>query len=257
MHETVLYNDPFLKQVVARIDFVTPLAGLEKTLPTKLGNVLTEHFPIAEPTESLAFQIEFNVGSGAVQDKRTPIKVWNFYGKDREKQLSLGPPNVFVSQNSYSTYEELKEDFGSVVNALDATFPDTKAGRFGLRYVNIIESDGLPTIKGWEEFIAQPLVGSIAFFDPAKLTRLIHVAEMKCGDLTLRFQFGLPNPDYPSVIKRPSFVLDLDAYVEAAHPLAISLQYMEQAHECIQHVFEQSITDKLRERMNVKTAVQE
>jgi uncharacterized protein (TIGR04255 family) len=75
---------------------------------------------------------------------------------------------------------------------------------------------------------------------------------MKCGELDLRFQYGLPNPDYPSPLKRPSFVMDLDAYIQAAHELQVSLQHTDRAHQCIQSLFEKSITDKLREKMNVR-----
>jgi uncharacterized protein (TIGR04255 family) len=65
----------------------------------------------------------------------------------------------------------------------------------------------------------------------------------------------MPNPDYPAIIKRPVFVLDLDAYVQMAHDLAESLQYMEEAHTRIQDLFERSITQQLRERMNVRPPV--
>jgi hypothetical protein len=53
----------------------------------------------------------------------------------------------------------------------------------------------------------------------------------------------MPNPDYPALIKRPLFVLDFDAYVQTAHELRESLHYMEQAHTCIQGLFEESITE--------------
>ena len=146
-----------------------------------------------------------------------------------------------------------------MISAIDATFPDSRAARFGLRYINDIDVEGHHPIERWSEYITPALVAVTPFFDPASLTRLIHVAETKCGDLNLRFQFGLPNPDYPSPIKRPSYVLDFDAYTQTAHELPTSLQHMNQAHQCIQQLFEQSITDKLRERMRAKPipAIQE
>jgi uncharacterized protein (TIGR04255 family) len=255
MYEEVCYEKSFLKQVISRIDFISPLPGLEKTLPPKLTKVLSDHFPIIEPTETLTHQIEFNlVGAGGVQQRQTPLRIWNFYGKDREKQLSLGSQYVFVSYTQYSTYEHLKKEFSSVVAALDDAFRETRAGRFGLRYINNIEIEGASPIEGWEEYITPVLITPPQFFAGQQLTRLLHVAELKCGDLALRFQFGLPNPDYPSPIKRPSFILDLDAYLQAAHDLGESLQYMEQAHDCIQRLFEKSITDKLRERMHAQAA---
>jgi uncharacterized protein (TIGR04255 family) len=80
----------------------------------------------------------------------------------------------------------------------------------------------------------------------------MHVAELQSGDIDVRFQFGMPNPDYPAVIKRPQFVLDMDAYVKTSHDLGGSVQYIEQAHSLIQELFERSIADKLRRHMNAK-----
>jgi uncharacterized protein (TIGR04255 family) len=253
MYDEVFYEKPFLNQVVARIDFVASIPGLEKTLPAKLGKLLSDHFPIVEPTETLTHEFQLNVGADEMQQRKTPKKIWNFFGKEREKQLSLGSEYIFVLHTTYSSYEEIRAEFGSIVTAIDGAFPDIKAGRFGLRYVNKIEGEGLPTVAGWEEYISEMLVGPTRFFASESLTRLVHIAELKCGDLDLRFQFGMPNPDYPAVMKRPSFVLDFDAYVQAAHELQTSLQYMDQAHGCIQRLFEQSITNRLRERMNAKT----
>jgi uncharacterized protein (TIGR04255 family) len=162
-----------------------------------------------------------------------------------------------VNFSAYRNFDDLKENFTPVVDAIRSAFPDAKAGRFGLRYINDISDGDLPVTEGWGKYISGQLVSSISFFDSEKLTRLIHVAETKCGDLNLRFQFGLANPDYPAVLKRPSFVLDFDAYIREAHALAISLEHLDRAHSCIQDLFEKSITDDLRERMNAKPAVQE
>src|SRR5262249_24844352 len=85
---------------------------------------------------------------------------------------------------------------------------------------------------------------------PNNLTRSLRLAEFKYDDLDLRFTSGMPNPDYPAVMKRPMFVLDLDAYVQTAHDISESLKYMDKAHELIQDFFEKSIKNALRERMN-------
>jgi uncharacterized protein (TIGR04255 family) len=80
---------------------------------------------------------------------------------------------------------------------------------------------------------------------------------LKVDDIDIRVQAGMPNPDYPAVMKRPQFVLDLDAYVSLAHDLPQSGGYMDQAHEHIQALFERSITDRLRGRMNARPVPEE
>lgn len=254
MYEEVCYEKPFLKEVIARIDFVSPLEGVDKSLPSKLANVASESFPISEPTDGIAQELQF--AGEEVRHTKTHFKQWNFFGKEREKQFSITPNFLSVSYFRYSTYEKLKADYCAVVNAVRTAFPDVRAARFGLRYINTIAPQGVASPIIWEQLIKADLIKTMAVFNqPDTLTRFIHVAELRHREIDIRFQFGLPNPDYPALIKRPLFVLDLDGRVGNAHNLSESLQYMDQAHERIQQLFEESITDQLREHMNAKPAV--
>ena len=251
MYEEVRYAKPFLKQVVARIDFLVPLEGVQDTLTPKLAKILSELFPIVEPTDAVEHQVQLQIGSDPVHTKKT-FKQWNFFGIEREKQLSLTRSFVVLSKNIYTTYEDLKGDYAAVVGALETFFPEARVGRFGLRYINNIEIEGLDPVAGWNEYVTPAFLGTFSFFESRQLTRLVQIAELKCGELDLKFQFGIPNPDYPAPIKRPMFVLDLDAYIRTAHEFSASVLHIDQAHRCIQELFEQSITDRLREQMNVK-----
>lgn len=254
MYEEICYEEPFLREVIAKIDFVAPLEGLEKALSPKLARALSEHFPISEPIDAIAREFQLN-GVG-VQQRETRFKQWNFFGKEREKQLALAPPSVFVTYKRYPTFETMKPEVAAILEAVEKAFPDAKAGRFGLRYINSIEIQNLAGPTTWGEYITAELLGTTNFFPHLEqLTRLIHIAELKYGDMDVRFQFGMPNPDYPAMMKRPQFILDLDAYVQTAHDLRDSLEYMQQAHETIQDLFERSITEKLREIMHARPAV--
>ena len=257
MYETVCYQKSFLKQVIVRFDFVAPIPGIEKALPQKLGTVFSENFPILEPRDAVEHQVEIAVVGGEPKHRQKSFKEWVFFGKNREKQLSFSSSYLFVVHTVYSTYEEMKATVVAVVSSLEQAYPDTRVSRFGLRYVNNIEIDGVAPVTGWGEYITPNLIATIPFFDPDNLARLVSISEVRCGELNLRFQFGMPNPDFPSPMKRPSFILDLDAYIQTAHEIPVALQHMEKAHGCIQNLFEQSITNKLRERMGVKATVQQ
>jgi uncharacterized protein (TIGR04255 family) len=251
MLDTACYKKPFLKQVVARINFVAPIVALEKTLPAKLAKVASAHFPISEPRDAVAKQ--FHLTPAGMKESEKSFRQWVFWGLEREKQLILTPSSLDLVYTRYTTYQSMKSHFCAIVDGVAKEFPDAQAARFGLRFVNIIEEIKLSSPIDWGEYIAPELLQAEAFFaEPASLTRLMHMAELKYGEVDLRFQFGMPNPDYPAVIKRPQFVLDLDAYVQTAHELSSSPQYVEQAHNLIQGLFERSITEKLRKRMNAK-----
>jgi uncharacterized protein (TIGR04255 family) len=250
MYEQVCYQKSFLKQVIVRVDFATPLDSLEKNVPSKLLNSIVESFPIIEPADVIAH--ELSLDGNAFKSKQTMNKQWNYFAKDRSRQLTLTPQYIFVLYTAYRDFEETKEQFGIVVNALLKAFPDTKASRFGLRYINEIELP-LDDPTAWNDYITPTLLGSRDFFGPDDaITRLISIAELKYNDVGVRFQFGMPNPDYPAPLKRPLFILDLDASVSQAHDLTEVMQYMDETHSRIQSVYERSITNTLREKMNAR-----
>lgn len=186
-----------------------------------------------------------------MKTKEARFRQWNFFGKEREKQFVILPQAVFVSHRRYTTYENMKDEFARAVDALAKEYPLARVARFGLRYVNNIAIENLRNPFAFDDYLSPALLNANKFFSaPELLTRLFHVAELKVGDIDVRFQFGFPNQDYPAVIKRPLFVLDTDAYVQVAHELAESIQYMDRAHEQIQLLFEASITDNLRALMH-------
>jgi len=251
MYEDICYEKTYLKQVIARIDFISALVGVDKSLPSKLASDLARDFPIAEPADSIARHVQLT--PSGVQQTETRFKQWNFYGKEREKHLAIAPSFAFISYQRYTTFEDMQAQFTNFTTALLKQFPDATVGRFGLRYINVIEDIPLPEPTRWEGYIAPKLLESRTFFDEAQpLTRLMQAAELKFGDIDVNFQFGMPNPDHPAIIRRPQFVLDVDAYVQSAHAPAESLRLMEQAHAHIQKLFENSITGKLRELMHAR-----
>ena len=160
--------------------------------------------------------------------------------------------SVFVQFKSYKSYVETREQFGAVVTALLTEFPDTVVARFGIRYINQIDIP-LTDPTNWDEYINERLLSSRKLIlEGEHLTRLITIVELKYGDVALRFQYGMPNPDHPATVRRPLFVLDFDASVAQAHSLGETLGHMDAGHSRIQELFERSITNALREKMDVR-----
>jgi uncharacterized protein (TIGR04255 family) len=248
MYEDIRYQKSFLKQVIVRIDFFSPVDAIEKALSPKLANTAAKSFPIAEPGEILVQHLE--IAKTGVQESKTPFKQWNFFGRNRERQLTLSAPFMFVTFSEYSTYEVMKDIWSELVDSVAKIHPDAKVGRFGLRYINSIEIEGVSPTE-WGTYVEPHLlITGRPQQELDHLTRSLHLSEFKYDELNLRFQFGMPNPDYPAIIKRPLFIMDFDAYVNSAHEMAESLKYMDKGHELIQDVFEKSIKNQLRERMN-------
>jgi uncharacterized protein (TIGR04255 family) len=250
--EKICYKKSFLKQVVLRIDFLPQIQELAKAVPSKLARVITRHFPISEPIEGIAKN--FQLSLAGVEQKDEAFKHWNYFGKDREKRLLVAPNFLVFEYTRYPGYDEMFAQFTEIVQSVISHFPEARASRFGLRYVNSIEGLDPSSPGDWDQYLAPELLASRHFLTDAEpLTRLMQAIELRFGEISLRYQFGMPNPDYPAVMKRLQFVLDFDAYVEIAHDLSHSLGYVVQAHELIQKFFERSITEKLRSKMNAKS----
>lgn len=60
----------------------------------------------------------------------------------------------------------------------------------------------------------------------------------------------MPNPDYPSIIRKKSFILDFDAYLSGEQEISKMPDQVNKYHEKIEQLFENSIKNDLREKMN-------
>jgi len=251
MYDEVGYLNSFLKQVIVKVDFASPLLQLEKGVPSKLVKAVVKDFPIIEPSEMIAH--ELSIQADGVHTKQTTTKQWNYFGRDRDRKLTLAPACIFVLYETYNTFDETKEQFSAVIDALAKAYPDTQASRFGLRYINEINLQ-LNDPTQWGDYVAPALIESRNFFGADEaITRLMGITELRYEDVDVRFQFGMPNPDYPAKVKRPLFVLDIDASVTQAYELAEVATHMDRAHQRIQALYERSITNALREKMNARS----
>jgi uncharacterized protein (TIGR04255 family) len=209
------------------------------------------HFPVSEPAKQL-FAGAVKLGeAGAVVVQQTESTEWNYYGKDREKRLAIAPQVLLVTYSKYTTYETLKGEFMNVASALFATYPETTSSRIGVRYINhVTEGAGGPF--EWADLIDPNLLGVVTRFgQPDSVNRVFHIVEFRHDDIGVKFQFGLPNPDFPALMRKRLFVLDIDASVHGAQEQNEIPGILDRAHGRIQELFETSITDALRQSMGV------
>jgi uncharacterized protein (TIGR04255 family) len=248
--DTVLYKRTFLKQVIARIDFANPLPNINTALPADLTRATLERFPISEPRKGVAR--EFQISPQALSTKQSEFVQWQFHGREREKTFTIEPGATLIEQRSYKTFEDLREDFVTLVMKLFGSFKDVQPSRLGLRYINAIElKEGEPL--DWSTFLNPHMLSVFEFIPQSErqfLTRVFHNLELAYDDVSLRYQFGMHNPDYPARIKQKTFVLDLDAYVQGAIDRDAIGTVLDACHACIQEHFERSITDRLRGLLN-------
>ena len=241
------YKKDFLKKVIVRIDFDTPLPIAKKGLAPSIYDTVKDRFPITE--EKKVIGKELLIGPGDTKERSIETKEWHYYGKNRKKHLTITPGMVFVEYDKYEYYETLKEDFLSVVEALFKSYPKIQAKRLGLRYIDEIEIPNESPTE-WDKYLKPELNTIFALADNQEtISRAFHVLEFNFGEDLLRFQFGMFNPDYPASIKKKIYTLDYDMYVTKILDKSEIDETLDRFHEKVNHSFEDVITDELREIM--------
>ena len=247
MDEQIHYKTNYLTEVIARVDFAGPILELEKRLDRQVRDVLLKSFPIPEPKEVLAQHVEASKQS--LKASHSTFTEWNFHGRDRDKTLTITPNSISVVYKAYDSFEILQSEFLQVTDKFFGIYADAQGKRLGLRYLNNIRVDE-SNLLDWEPYINAKMLGFLEFYPNATTTRAIGLLEFSYDGFNVRVQFGMHNPDYPAPMRKKIFVLDLDAYHAGpleGNEIASNLQ---QFHLRIQELFELSITDKLREKMN-------
>lgn len=253
--EKICYKRNYLSQVIARIDFLSPIKILETELPSVIGNTAKINFPIAEPTETISHELKIGPKNNLKNKTRKKTK-WQFFGKNREKSCSITADCIFTNYMTYVNYESMISEFQSISDVLFKTFKDLQPKRLGLRYINNIllnSSKSSSSPLDWNGLINNKLISLFKF--PSSdyvLSKAFHNLEFVFDDFNLRFQFGMPNPDHPSPIKKKLFVLDFDAYSQIVSEKSDIANTFDLFHSHIQSLFEKSIAKDLRGLMNAK-----
>ena len=245
------YKKTFLDKVIARLDFAAVLPGVEESLPTPVVEIAIKRFPIVEPKGFTAGKIKITKEGSVSGEEMATGKVWYYHGKNREKTLCIAPGWMFIVYTKYESFEALKTDFLEVVDTLFKCYgQDVVVKRLGLRYINKVHFDeGEPT--RWDKYIDSNLLQIFKVAeDKTKICRAFHNLELNYGDMNLRFQYGMHNPDYPAPIRSKDFTLDFDAYYQGLQNKDEIENNLLRFHNEIKRFFEKFITGKLREVMN-------
>jgi len=244
----ICYKRNFLSDVIARFDFASPIQKISAELPSKISEKALRAFPIQEPKQAIARELQ--ITGQDVQTKNSKFTEWNFYGKEREKRLVIFDRAILVTYKKFSTYESFKNDFIEILNVMLTEIPEIVPNRLGIRYINKFDLPGADPFD-LSKLFNQHLLALLEFHAEKKVvSRAFGNLEFNFQDFNLRFQFGMPNPDYPATIKKRHFILDFDAYFRGFQIPQEVPTNLDRYHAQIQALFEASITDKMREILN-------
>jgi uncharacterized protein (TIGR04255 family) len=244
-----MYKKNFLDRVVIRVDFTKEIQELENSLPGQVVDGIVKIFPIPEPKIKHAKQ--YQLGPKMMAVKEIDQREWYYHGKDREKSLCIAKGCMFVEYFRYNeTPEILTETFMAIIDLLVNSYKDLSFRRLGMRYIDKIEFNE-SDFTSWEKYIDRKLLSIFEIVDDkTKISRAFHNLELNYGDMNVKFQYGMHNPDYPAPIKRKIFILDTDVYLDSVQTRQEIESNLRKFHDKCVNLFEQSITVSLREVMN-------
>lgn len=247
-HDSTCYTKTFLKDVILRIDFGSRVESLSRTLPQRIASAALNRFPLAEPQKAQLHGITLSPTTFQTSTQET--MEWTYHGRNREKTLLVTPDFLAVTNSSYVSFESLSDDYTSVVDALFDSITDLSVSRVGLRYINILDIPGDDPLA-WAEYVNEQMLGIVDMHSNAQvLTRVFHIVEFNYDGQQVKFQFGIANPDHPAPIKKRQFILDLDSHFVGAITREEIKPFIGAAHDKIQELFEDSITDRTRSIMS-------
>lgn len=248
------YEKDFLDQVIVRIDFAAPIEIARSGPPKSVTKAVTKAFPVPEPKKLVIQNVQVSPKETQVTSEEK--HEWWYHSNDRRKLIRVTDASLTLEykRGKHKDFDALCRDFLPVVNAMYDAFDGLQVRRLGLRYVNKIEiTEGTPT--EWGKYLDADLLAAFGLADDKKtVSRTMHWLEFNYGDTNLRFQYGMPNPDYPAPIRQKLFTLDYDAYCTILLDRDDLDNYLTQLHDKISPAFEQVIKGALRKKMGVINA---
>lgn len=243
------YNKHFLKQVIIRMDFSTPQNGLKEEIPQTIKEASTSFFPTPEPREFIAKELQ--VSKQATKEDVIKGTEWIFHSTDKGKTLTIAYSNINISYKIYESFDILKRDFTSILEAMFKEYPELRSGRLGLRYVNEIKLSENEVLD-WRNYLNGNLLAMLKFpKETENISRAFNNLVLNYEGTILNFRYGMFNPDFPAPIRKKAFILDYDAYYQEPQVFEEIKRSIDIFHEKIESIFEYSITERLRDLMEI------
>lgn len=244
------YKEIYLDQAIFRIDFTREIDHSKKSTESFYAGI-KDIFPHKEDIKNIILEASFSQEKDGRKISQVERDVVNYRFTDESKNIILGldPTALFIEVKLYTNFDDLISKIDLVLGNLKRCYGDIIIKRIGLRYINkIILDKGDPL--DWADLINDNLISMLSFpADKSELSRSIGLIELNKDDCYVRFQFGLPNREFPNPISRREFILDYDCYNDDEIEISEVRDNVLLFHDNIVSLYEGSISDGLREIM--------
>ena len=256
-YSSICYKNNFLNQVIVRVDFFQ-FIQTNMVFDEIIEKEILKIFPRRGKDQIIRFNsinVVLDPKNNNLQNANNEISEGiqrEYFTNDGGNKLILSNKFIIFEIDNYVRFEVHRQWFQAIMLAL---FQKNRisATRTGIRYINIFDTS---RIKLQKKFFTSEVASSlhINLVEEENMPRLIrsmHMAEYRIDEMTMNFRYGMFNPEYPNFLKKNDFVLDFDFFSnEIIDSSDVILQFLHKGHDEIQSLFEQSITDSLREVMD-------
>lgn len=245
-----LYKKNYLKDVILRIDFPNTSLKLQDEVPISITKKILPHYPIPEKRDLIEKTVKISGSSD-----ESPVEVikeytqWSFQSKNRDKAFCISNHYLYFDHKVWDckSFKQVEEIFLSLLDDIFDLNPEIQITRLGLRYINHVKLDELDTPTDWSKYLNNKMLCIFYLADDKHaISRAFNNLELNYGEVRLKFQYGMHNPDYPAPIRKKLFILDYDAYSESLQDKKEIKANLNETHRRIIEFFEQSITEELR-----------
>lgn len=226
----------------------------------ELDQRLRKRLPLLGPPP--VSEMRFEVASGAAPRAFGRQGGLRRTDRRRRQAVAVTPIGATIETSQYTRFEEFRVFVEEVLGHLAVTVDLPAVERVGIRYIDELDPVDLPQPVDWTDYIAPELLRVSGFFDhePLETNTVAVFAPATDQRLVLRYgvaQAPVVNPGGPLHITRSPagsyFLIDIDsgwnAPADDLPEFAVDevLDLLDRLHAPVRDVFEQMLTDKLRD----------
>lgn len=244
------YENNYIKDVIFRVDFPNTPAKLKDELDAHLALKILEKYPIFEKREFVIKDLKISA-TEPTKEASNEVTEFVYHGQNRDRSFVLSNKYMYINHKAWisTSFDETRDFFLEILEEIINLNPDIQVTRLGLRYINHIRLEDKNPLS-WKTYLNKNLISALDFIqEKSIISRQFNNLELNYGDMKLRFQYGMHNPDYPATIKKKLYILDYDAYyqgIQGPEEIKINLKLF---NNKINELFELSIKEGLRKKM--------
>lgn len=207
-YSRVTYERNTLSEVIFQARFGRILK-IDAELPVEFQKAVRATHPLLEVEEG------FEINLAAQGSTATPTKTYKFFSEDQKDYISLNSSFIAFTTPRYTRWEDFRSNCERAVLALLSVYDPNTLLRIGLRYLNVIDRDGLgvPTYP-WNRLLKPVALGWMADEECEKRSSHCQTEILySCNKVRSRVRSGLVRIEgSPPPV---AFLLDADYYIES------------------------------------------